>query len=230
MKIESCKAVVLARGGSKRIPRKNLQEIRGVPLVVLASQVGVDAGIQTFVSSDDTEILDLKYHPSVTLYRRSSQTALDDSSSEAAVLELADNLKWDDETEIVLLPPTSPMRTSSHLTDFLLMWKREFEPKGYNQALSVALTKQDFWTISEDSAVRVRNVLLKRDESRRSQEREPLFIETSAIYLTKLSLLRRGKGFTDGKLALIPLPKIAAIDIDDLEDLEIASILGRNFS
>jgi CMP-N-acetylneuraminic acid synthetase len=50
-------------------------------------------------------------------------------------------------------------------------------------------------------------------------------METSAIYLSKLSKLRSGAGFTDCKLALIELPKISAIDIDDLEDFEIAKKL-----
>lgn len=215
-------AVVLARGGSKRIKEKNLQKIGGIPLAVMATDVGVKAGLPTYISSDDEKILNLKYSPAVQIVKRSTDTARDDSSSEAAVLELANKFAWDDETEIVLLPPTSPLRTEKDVLDFLFQWSNELEPLGYNQAMSVLATKQDLWRLSDQSVVRVRNLISKQNESRRSQEREPLYIETSAIYLSKLGILKDGKGFTDGKLALIPISKIASLDIDEYEDLSLA--------
>jgi CMP-N-acetylneuraminic acid synthetase len=218
-------AVVLARGGSNRLPKKNLLELSGKSISVIATEVGVVAGLSTYISSDSLEILGLEYSAEVVKSLRPNEFAQDDSSSEEAVLELAGKYNWSDETEVVLLPPTSPLRTAAHLKTFLRIWDSEYVPKGYEQAMSVVRSNQDFWAVRENDSYRIRNVLTGKIASRRSQEREPFFIETSAIYLSRLSKLRRGAGFTDGKLALIELPKISAIDIDDLEDFEIAKKL-----
>jgi CMP-N-acetylneuraminic acid synthetase len=218
-------AVVLARGGSNRLPRKNLLKLSGKSITVIATEVGVAAGLSTYISSDSTEILNLEYSAEVVKSLRPDELAQDNSSSEAAVLELGEKYNWSDETEVILLPPTSPLRTVRHLESFLSIWDSEYAPKGYEQAMSVVRSNQDYWGVRDNDSYRIRNVLLGKNASRRSQEREPFFIETSAIYLSRLSKLRSGAGFTDGKLALIELPKISGIDIDDLEDFEIAKKL-----
>ena len=220
--------VILARGGSKRIPRKNLQLIGKKPLVLICAEVASASGYQTFISSDDQEILGLKYPENVTMFQRSNHLSGDLSTSEEAILEIADRFSWQDETEIILLPPTSPLRTSEHLSFFIQEWEKVSRESNYDQAISVVATKQDLWVQNGRSVSRVRNMVFGRNQSRRSQERENLFIETSAIYLSKLETLRKGLKFTEGRIALIPLPKIASIDIDDFEDLSIARALHEN--
>lgn len=220
--------VILARGGSKRIPSKNLQLIGEKPLVLISAEVASASGYQTFISSDDQEILGLKYPENVTMFQRSDELSGDLSTSEEAILEIADRFSWQNETEIILLPPTSPLRTTEHLNFFIQEWEKVSRESNFDQAISVVATKQDLWVQNGRSVSRVRNMVFGGNQSRRSQERENLFIETSAIYLSKLETLRKGLKFTDGRIALIPLPKIASIDIDDFEDLSIARALHEN--
>ena len=220
--------VILARGGSKRIPRKNLQLIGEKPLVLIAAEVASASGYQAFISSDDQEILGLKYPENVTIFRRSDHLSEDISTSEEAILEIADHFSWEDEIEIILIPPTSPLRTTEHLSCFIEEWEKVSQESNFDQAISVVATKQDLWALNGPSASRVRNIVFGGNQSRRSQDRDNLFIETSAIYLSKLESLRRGLKFTEGRIALIPLPKIASIDIDDFEDLSIARALYEN--
>lgn len=220
--------VILARGGSKRVPRKNLQLVGNKPLVLISAEVATASGFQTFISSDDNEILNLKYPENVTTHKRSSELSGDSSTSEDAILEIAENFSWSNETEIILLPPTSPLRTSEHLNFFIKEWEKLSLVYNYDQAMSVLATKQDLWRNDGISTTRIRNTVFQGIQSRRSQEREDLFIETSAIYLSQLGVLREGKKFTEGQIALIPLPKIASIDIDDDEDLQIARLLFEN--
>jgi CMP-N-acetylneuraminic acid synthetase len=221
-------AVILARGGSKRIPRKNLQLVGDKPLVLISAEVAVASGYQTFISSDDQEILNLKYPDNVITHERSKEISGDLSTSEEAILEVAEYFAWSNDIEIILLPPTSPLRTTEHLNHFIEEWEKVSPMSNYEQAMSVLATRQDLWSLNEQSAFRVRNLIFGGNQSRRSQEREDLFIETSAIYLSKLDTLRRGLKFTEGRIALIPLPKIASIDIDNLEDLSIARALYEN--
>jgi CMP-N-acetylneuraminic acid synthetase len=217
--------VVLARGGSKRIPRKNLQLVGEKPLVLISAEVGSASRFKTFVSSEDQEILSLSYPENVTLFERSRDLAGDLSTSEEAILEIADHFSWEDKVEVILLPPTSPLRTLQHLNYFVEEWEKLTVNSDFDQAMSVVATKQDLWALNGQTASRVRNQIFGANQPRRSQERENLFIETSAIYISRLKALRAGIKFTEGKIALIPLPKIASIDIDDLEDLTIARAL-----
>jgi CMP-N-acetylneuraminic acid synthetase len=220
--------VILARGGSKRVPRKNLQLVGGKPLVLISAEVASHCGYHTFISSDDPEILNLKYPENVTTHERSIELSGDTSTSEDAILEIAEYFSWSNDVEIILLPPTSPLRTSEHLNKFIEEWDELSLKFNYDQAMSVVSTKQDLWTLDGTSASRIRNIVFGGRQSRRSQEREDIFIETSAIYLSKLEILRKGKKFTEGNIALISLPKIASIDIDDIEDLQIARLLYEN--
>lgn len=217
--------VILARGGSKRVPRKNLQLVGNKPLVLISAEVANECGYPTFVSSDDQEILDLKYPEKVTVYKRSAAHSGDLATSEEAILEIADHFSWANETEIILLPPTSPLRTAQHLKLFIEEWEKASQLHGYDQAISVLATKQDLWRLNGSSPSRIRNEISGSIQSRRSQERDDLFVETSAVYLSKLQTLRNGHKFTEGTVALIPLPKIASIDIDDFDDLVIARAL-----
>jgi CMP-N,N'-diacetyllegionaminic acid synthase len=220
--------VILARGGSKRIPRKNLQLVGDKPLVMISAEVATASGYQTFVSSDDQEVLGLAYPENVTIHRRSDKISGDLSTSEEAILEIADYFAWSNDIEIILLPPTSPLRTTEHLNYFIEEWEKLSLMSNYEQAMSVLATKQDLWSLNGHSASRIRNLIFGGNQSRRSQEREDLYIETSAIYLSKLETLRSGFKFTEGKIALIQLPKVASIDIDDFEDLLIARTLYEN--
>jgi CMP-N,N'-diacetyllegionaminic acid synthase len=217
--------VILARGGSKRIPRKNLQLIGEKPLVLISAEVAVASGYRAFISSDDREILNLVYPDNVVIHQRSDDLSEDSSTSEEAILEIANHFSWSNDMEVILLPPTSPLRTTEHLNYFIEEWERLSSVSHYDQAMSVLATRQDLWSLDGKSAFRIRDQIFGRTESRQSQERVDLFIETSAIYLSRLGTLRRGLKFSEGKIALISLPKIASIDIDEFDDLMIARAL-----
>ena len=222
--------VILARGGSKRIPRKNLQLIGQKPLVLISAEVASASGYESYISSEDQEILGLTYPSNVTKFQRSDELSGDLSTSEEAILEIADHYSWHDEVEIILLPPTSPLRTKEHLDFFIEEWEKISQNSTFDHAMSVLATKQDLWALNGFSATRIRDQIFGENQPRRSQERDNIFIETSAIYLSKLEALRRGSKITEGKIALIPLPKIASIDIDDLEDLWIARALSESIN
>ena len=103
-------AVIPARGGSKRTPRKNIKDFRGKPLIAWS----IDAAEQskyidmTFVSTEDAEIGAVAELHGGTVMFRPPELATDDASNEDVcrnVLE-AHDADW-----IVLLQPTSPLRT-----------------------------------------------------------------------------------------------------------------------
>ena len=109
---KSVLAVILARGGSKRVPRKNLREYRGTPLIQLAYDVALQSQYIDFVvlSSDDEEILAYADSLSLPRIKRPAELATDTATSEDALRHAIHTFN-DFPHWIVLLQPTSPNRT-----------------------------------------------------------------------------------------------------------------------
>lgn len=119
--------IVPARGGSKGVPRKNLHPFRGQPLIDYTLRVLADLPEleHVLISSEDSEILDhCARLRSDSGYRRPRQLARDDSPIVGALL---DGLGWAqnhwerDFSYIMMLQPTSPLRTSWHIREFMSM-------------------------------------------------------------------------------------------------------------
>ena len=107
-------AVIPARGGSKRTPRKNIRDFRGKPLIAWS----IDAAEKskyidtTFVSTEDAEIAAVaEMHGGIVLYRP-AELATDDATNEDVLRHIVAHHFHD---WVVLLQPTSPLRTAEHI-------------------------------------------------------------------------------------------------------------------
>jgi CMP-N-acetylneuraminic acid synthetase len=219
---ESRICVILARSGSKRVPQKNLQKVNGKTLIEYAINCCINNNITTIVSSDSNEILDNIKSKNVILHKRSSLNSDDEASSEQALVEV---LKFHDispNTEVLLIPPTNPLRNAEDLSYFINQWEINGKPNGYDQAFSVLSLQNDFWYQSEGKIKRVRDTIFKKVEPRVSSSRINIYLETSAIYLTYARLLYAGLSIVESNPYPIELSRLASIDIDSEMDLKIA--------
>jgi CMP-N,N'-diacetyllegionaminic acid synthase len=219
---ESRICVILARSGSKRLPQKNLQKINGKTLIEHAINCCTSNSIMTIVSSDSNEILDHIKSKNIILHKRSSLTSNDKASSEEALVEVLKFYDISPNTEVLLVPPTNPLRKAEDLSYFINQWEINGKPNGYDQAFSVLSLQNDFWYQNEGRIKRVRDVIFKKVEPRVSSDRLNIFLETSAIYLTQAHLLYSGLSIVQGNPYPIELSRLASIDIDSEMDLEIA--------
>ena len=219
---ESRICVILARSGSKRLPQKNLQKINGKTLIEHAINCCTINSITTIVSSDSNEILDQIKSKNIILHKRSSLTSNDKASSEEALVEVLKFYDISPNTEVLLVPPTNPLRKAEDLSYFINQWEINGKPNGFDQAFSVLSLQNDFWYQNEGRIKRVRDVIFKKVEPRVSSDRLNIFLETSAIYLTQAHLLYSGLSIVQGNPYPIELSRLASIDIDSEMDLEIA--------
>ena len=219
---ESRICVILARSGSKRLPQKNLQKINGKTLIEHAINCCTSNGITTIVSSDSNEILDHIKSKNIILHKRSSLTSDDKASSEEALVEVLKFFDISPNTEVLLVPPTNPLRKAEDLSYFINQWEINGKPNGYDQAFSVLSLQNDFWYQNEGKIKRVRDVIFKKIEPRVSSDRLNIFLETSAIYLTEAHLLYSGLSIVQSNPYPIELSRLASIDIDSEMDLKIA--------
>ena len=219
---ESRICVILARSGSRRLPQKNLQKINGKTLIEHAINCCTSNSITTIVSSDSNEILDHIKSKNIILHKRSGLTSNDKASSEEALVEVLKFYDISPNTEVLLVPPTNPLRKAEDLSYFINQWEINGKPNGYDQAFSVLSLQNDFWYQNEGRIKRVRDVIFKKIEPRVSSDRLNIFLETSAIYLTQAHLLYSGLSIVQGNPYPIELSRLASIDIDSEMDLKIA--------
>ena len=102
-------AIITARGGSKRLPGKNIKMLHGKPLIAWTIEAAKDCS-RIVVTTDSEEIGDISLDLGAEVVWRPERLATDDSKSMDAVLHAIEIVEW--EGRVMLLQPTSPLRTS----------------------------------------------------------------------------------------------------------------------
>jgi CMP-N-acetylneuraminic acid synthetase len=131
--IDKVTAIILARGGSKRLHRKNVKSCAGKPLIAWT----IDAALASeridgvYVSTEDKEIADISRKRGAYVLQRPFDLAEDDTKSELVVawhlLESATWHKW-----VMLLQPTSPCRKAYHIDDFISKFDEKYCKSGFS--------------------------------------------------------------------------------------------------
>ncbi len=113
-------AIIPARGGSKGIPKKNLVNFLGKPLLQWSIEAALNSKYITdvVVSSDDDDILRISQkHKNVITIRRPKELALDTSRTEPVLAHVIESLKGTTFDYLILLQPTSPLRKSDDIDE-----------------------------------------------------------------------------------------------------------------
>lgn len=116
-------ALITARGGSKGLPRKNVLNLNGTPLIgwTIGAALGCKLIDKVYVSTEDQEIADISKLFGAEVIDRPAELASDSSSSEGVIEHTISELEAQGArlNTIVLLQPTSPLRTTQHIDDAL---------------------------------------------------------------------------------------------------------------
>jgi N-acylneuraminate cytidylyltransferase len=213
---KSVLGLILARGGSKGLPRKNVRELYGKPLVAwtVKSALSSDYIDRLVLSSDDVEIMRAaaKYGCEIP-FRRPDKLAEDDTPTTAARIHAMNQVPDQDYT--VLLQPTSPLRTAEDIDGAIRVCRNE-------APACLSITKADkppHWMYSLDSDNRL-NPILDHDElvSRR-QDAPATYVLNGAVYVAETEWLRNEGTFLSAGAAGYPMPKERSADIDTSADL-----------
>jgi CMP-N-acetylneuraminic acid synthetase len=114
--------IVAARGGSKRLPKKNLLLFRGKPMVQIALETAIASGVfnKVVLSSEDPEILEVGYNlNSVEVLKRDSALSGDDVRADDVIRDVAKILNLRDSDLVCCLSPTTPLLTAEVFRDAL---------------------------------------------------------------------------------------------------------------
>ncbi len=219
--------IIPARGGSRRLPGKNIALLNDKPLIAYTIEGAQQAErlSRTLVSTDDPKIGEIarRYGAEVPFLRPAEIAT--DASPLLDVIEHA--LRYlgqagDLVNAVVLLQPTSPFRTGRHIDEALEL----FERTGADTVTSVRVAHEHpyySWTqkFGEDTIVPFYS-LEKQCLSR--QELPPAFVENGAIYVIKRSLLDH-RMLYGSKVVPYLMDDRCSLDIDTLEDFQYAEFV-----
>ncbi|MCW8896093.1 MAG: acylneuraminate cytidylyltransferase family protein [Sulfurimonas sp.] len=216
-------AIIPARGGSKRLPRKNILDLAGKPLIAWT----IDAGLKSkfidkvVVTSDNDEILNIATKFGAQIIKRPYELATDKATSFDAVEHTINS--FDDYDYIVLLQPTSPLRNEVHIDEAIKL----LETKKADAIVSICeMDHSPLWsnTLSEDMSMSG----FLRDEvlNKRSQDLDTYYRLNGAIYICKTDKLLKEKSFyIKNDIYAYNMDRKSSIDIDEEIDFEIAKVM-----
>lgn len=212
--------VIPLRRDSKGIPGKNKKKLLGRPLFswVLTEAIFSELD-EIIVFTDDQEIIDYihkEYHwtPKVKTLLRSKENATDTASTESAMLELAECIRYDFGI-LCLLQATSPMTAAADINAVL----DKIENEKFDSALTVVKTHRFTW--NADGTPQNYAVFNRP----RRQDFEGLFIENGAIYTTTKAAFLKSKNRISGRIGLVEMIEESLTEIDSLSDWTIVENL-----
>ncbi len=223
-------ALITARGGSKGLPRKNLLNLAGKPLIawtILAAKKSVYID-RIILSSDDNEIIDIsrKYGAEV-FFKRPKSLALDETPSIDVAKHAIEWLKKEKNESydyLLLLQPTSPLRNSLHIDQAILLLDSAKE-KNIDSIISVSEPNVMPYNMKVLNSKGLLIDFLQDNKYTRRQDMPTVFGVNGAIYLTKIDTIIKDNNFFGKRCKPFIMEKKYSIDIDDEFDFNFAYYL-----
>ncbi|MEA2018016.1 MAG: acylneuraminate cytidylyltransferase family protein [Campylobacterota bacterium] len=227
MKYNRALAIIPARGGSKGLPRKNIIDLEGKPLIAWTIEASLKSKYitKTIVSSDDDEILEISKKYGAEILKRPKELATDTASSEVVVKHAIEstNESFD---YIVLLQPTSPLRDVNNINNaFENLFKEDA-----TALISVCeIDNKILKAFKENKDGFIEGVSNNKFPFMRRQDLPKTSISNGAIYIIRVDeFIKNNSFFTDKTISYI-MDNIKSTDIDTYEDLkQINDYLSRN--
>ena len=217
--------IIPARGGSKRLPNKNILSLGGIPLIahsILYAQQNSVLIDEIYVSTDDAVIKKVAQEYGAKVIDRPENLSGDLEPTVSALKQVLESIETQVEN-VILLQPTNPLRPKNLLQNAFETYKKG----NYDSLFTVSRNHQKLGKIVAHKFLPFNYAI-----GQRSQDLEPLFYENGLLYITKASLISPLDGVrSDGKIISekaypFELNHIfAAVDIDNQNDLNYAEYL-----
>jgi len=213
-------SIIPARAGSKSIHKKNIANINGAPLIQLSIDSSLNSKIidKTYVSSDGDEILTISKKLGAKVIKRPLQYSSDSCKSDGLIKHAIEEINLKN-GYIILLQPTSPLRTSKHIDDaFLLLDKKK---------------KDNLISVYEPSKSPYKSYRINENGYTEAafgpqypftprQKLPPLFYSNGAIYIFTIRDFLKNNSIPVEKCIPFKMTELDSLDIDTNNDLDEA--------
>ena len=217
-------AMITARGGSKRIPRKNIKEFNGKPIIAYSIEAALSSGVfdEVMVSTDDEEIAEIakKYGAKVPFFR-SEKTSNDFATTVDVIEEVLNTYKERGEEFDIFccIYPTAPFITAKRLKDAV-------EELSRSDADSLIPVVRFSYPPQRAMEVRDGKLVFRQPEnlSKRSQDLEPHFHDAGQFYVVREKSFFKNHGIMVGDILPMELSELEVQDIDNEVDWKLAEL------
>jgi CMP-N,N'-diacetyllegionaminic acid synthase len=216
-------AIIPARGGSKRLPQKNILKLAGKPLIAWSIEAGLQSKYidKVLVTSDDDSILKIAKEYGSDILKRPQELAGDTASSIDAIIHAIENSDTYD--FIVLLQPTSPLRDAKDI-DGAIEYLLEKEADGVITVCEMEHSPLWCNKLPEDN--NMEKFLKDEEKDRRSQDLQQYYRLNGAIYIAaKKSILQERTFFLSKNIYAYIMSQEKSVDIDTKLDFQFAQFL-----
>ncbi len=213
-------AIIPARGGSRRIPKKNIADLNGKPLLAYTIELAKQLPEldKIVVSSEDDEILSIASAYGAEALRRPAELSLEDVKDEPVLIQALDTLEESGEfyDYVALLQVTSPLRKLETVIKVIAM-----AVNGDYDVVATVIEDRSYFSTFKNGVW----TPVVPGAPRRTQEREPFYKEAGVCYIMKVRTLKEtGKIFT-GKEGFVIVDEVEGIDINIPFDLELVKFI-----
>lgn len=216
-------AVLPMRGGSKRVPRKNLRDLGGKPLFAWALEeiMSLEIVDRLVVDSEDEEILETvnELFPKIETSRRPKSLAEDHSSMIEVLKHFVDKHQSD---WYLQFHSTSPFIRASEISE---AWKKiKGSESDYDSAFSVSPVQARMWSKEAKPLNHNPENLLP------TQELETIFVENSLFYFFSREALFSSNTRIGSKPLMFPTSELSSVDIDTEDQFILADSIARGIN
>jgi CMP-N,N'-diacetyllegionaminic acid synthase len=219
--------IILARGGSKGIPKKNIIDFAGKPLIswTIEQCLSSNSVSDVWVSSDDQQILDVAKLYGAKLIQRPDNISDDSASSESGWLHAINFLRDKGISPDVVLAPqvTSPLRKASDIDNAI----GKFIEYDLDSMFSASVTDDlYFW---KESGGTIESINYNYKNRKRRQDFKEQIIENGSFYLFKPEILQKEDNRFGGKIGYSKMEFWQMFEIDNIDDIRMCSALMKEF-
>ena len=217
-------AIITARGGSKRIPRKNIKDFCGKPIINYSIEAALESGLfdEVMVSTDDKEIADIAKAAGASVpFMRSDATSTDTATTADVLLEVFDNYeKLGKKFDVACcIYPTAPFITAERLKSAVEILKAS-DADGLIPVVRFSYPPQRAMEIHDGSLVFRQPEFL----SARSQDLVPHYHDAGQFYVSRTESFLKNKNLMLGKILPLELSELEVQDIDNEVDWKLAEL------
>lgn len=217
-------AMITARGGSKRIPRKNIKEFNGKPIIAYSIEAALGAGVfdEVMVSTDDEEIAEIaRNYGAKVPFLRSEKTSNDFATTTDVIEEVLETYRERGEEYDIFccIYPTAPFITSKRLKDAV-------EELSRSDADSLIPVVRFSYPPQRAMEVHDGRLVFRQPENlkKRSQDLEPHFHDAGQFYVVRSESFFKNHGIMVGDILPMELSELEVQDIDNEVDWKLAEL------
>jgi CMP-N,N'-diacetyllegionaminic acid synthase len=219
--------VILARGGSKGIPNKNIIDFCGKPLIAWTIEQCLSSKYisDVWVSSDSQDILDVAKKYGAKTIRRPDDISGDFATSESAWMHSIEIIEKYNSIDLVFAPQiTSPLREAEDIDSAIELFQKE----KYDSMFSSSIT-EDLFFWEKDKNSRLKSVNYDYLNRQRRQDIQEKIIENGSFYIFKPEVIKNNNNRFGGKIGHSKMEFWKMFEIDNIEDLRMCSALMQKF-